>query len=92
MGNIAYIGPAGRGEVTPVGEPLADAIEILEEMLAEAKAGKLAAMAVTSIVEEGVLTTKRAFTYKGGCFAALYVATDQLMCRIRNHLASAEDA
>ena len=86
MSNIAYIGPAGKGEVTPAGAPLDDAIEILEELLAEAKAGKLAAIAVASVLEEGVLTMQRDFTYKGGRFADLYVAADQLMCRIRKHL------
>ena len=85
MSNIAYIGPAGKGEVTPAGAPLDDAIEILEELLAEAKSGKLAAIAVASVLEEGVLTVKRDFTYKGGRFADIYVAADQLMQRIRKH-------
>lgn len=86
MGNIAYIGPAGKGEVTPAGAPLDEAIEMLEELLAEARSGKLAAVAVASIVEEGVHTAKHGFTYKGGRFADIYVATDQLMCSIRKRL------
>ena len=91
MSNIAYIGPAGKGEVTPAGVPLDEAIEILEELLAEAKSGKLAAIAVASILEEGVLTTKREIAYKGGRFADLYVATDQLMHRMRRRSEGEQD-
>lgn len=83
MTNIAYIGPIGKGEVTPAGEPLISAIEILEDLLAQAQSGKLCAIAVASVVEEGLGITERQIAYKGGRFADLYVATDQLMGRLR---------
>jgi hypothetical protein len=86
VSNITYIGPTGKGEVTPDGTPLNEAIEILEELLEEAKSGKLAAIAVASVIREGVFVTKREFTYKGGRLADLFVATDGLLGRLRKHL------
>lgn len=85
MTNIAYIGPGGKGELTPVGEPLPTAIEILEDLLSKAKSGQLCAIAVASIVEEGLDKSQREFAFKGGRFADLYVATDQLMHRLRKY-------
>ena len=86
MSNIAYIGPGGKGEVTPPGVPFEDAIEILEELLAEAREGKLSALAIAAVLDEGVRVTKREHAYKGGYFADLYVATDQLKGCLRKYI------
>ena len=86
MSNIAYIGPTGKGEVTPDDASFDEAIEILEALIEEAKSGKLAAIAVASVIKEGVFVTKREFAFKGGRFGDLFVATDGLLCRLRKHL------
>jgi hypothetical protein len=82
MADLAYIGPGGRGVLTPPGEPVQSVIEMFERLLDDARSGKIVAAAVATVVDQGVKTGDFECAFRGGTYGDLYLCVAQMNHRM----------
>ena len=82
MADLAYIGPDGKGILTPPGEPMQDVIDMFERLLDDARNGKIVAAAVATVVEEGIKKTDFEIAYRGGSYGDLYLCVAKMNLRM----------